>query len=291
MESIFGEDFSAVRVHVGLQARSLGAVACTAGSDIYFAPGRFQPTTPEGEHLLVCQLIRVLQQRSGRVKNPFGTGLALVRDAALDEEAQRMSRSMLASSGGTGRRQPQPARRGASPTESAVSRLAPCPHREGRKLTEEAFARFVEENGARIDQVVAMDGAWEAWLQVEYALALSSRHDATHIKLEEPGIYLGDHRPDITLSIGDTSYLIELRCEAPRETAQAFAKRVHGDVEKLKKLATPHVKVLIAYAMKDATARLIRADKELLDLMGIATGFVAATKEHEKAQVFQAVYL
>lgn len=66
---------------------------------------------------------------------------------------------------------------------------------------------------------------------------------------------------------------------------------MHGDVEKLKKLATPHVKVLIAYAMKDATVRLIRADKELLDLMGIATGFVAATKQHEKAQVFQAVYL
>jgi hypothetical protein len=42
MEAAFGADFSGVRVHVGPQAERIGAIAFTLGSDIYFAPGRFQ---------------------------------------------------------------------------------------------------------------------------------------------------------------------------------------------------------------------------------------------------------
>jgi hypothetical protein len=48
MEATLGADFSNVRVHIGPQAERIGAIAFTLGSDIYFAPGRFQPDTAHG---------------------------------------------------------------------------------------------------------------------------------------------------------------------------------------------------------------------------------------------------
>jgi hypothetical protein len=39
MEVLMGSDFSGVRVHVGPEPASIGALAFTVGSDLYFAPG------------------------------------------------------------------------------------------------------------------------------------------------------------------------------------------------------------------------------------------------------------
>src|SRR5438876_133649 len=44
MEGLFGTDFSNVRVQVGPQAPSLGALAFTRGSNLHFAPGQYDPT-------------------------------------------------------------------------------------------------------------------------------------------------------------------------------------------------------------------------------------------------------
>jgi hypothetical protein len=82
-----GADFAAVRVHEGPEAPSLGALALTAGDHLYFAPGQYQPETASGRALLGKQLAYVLQQREGRVKNPFGSGIAVVQDPALEAEA------------------------------------------------------------------------------------------------------------------------------------------------------------------------------------------------------------
>ncbi|MBK8176608.1 MAG: DUF4157 domain-containing protein [Rhodospirillales bacterium] len=90
MEQAFGADFSAVHVHEGPQAESICAIAFTVGTDIYFAPGRFQPQTPAGQQLLGHELAHVLQQRAGRVRNPLGSGLAVVQDHALEAEADRL---------------------------------------------------------------------------------------------------------------------------------------------------------------------------------------------------------
>lgn len=90
MESALGADFSAVRWHVGPQAERLGAVAFTIGSDIYFAPGRFQPDSTPGLQLLGHELAHVLQQRQGRVRDPGGTGIVVVQDQALEAEADRL---------------------------------------------------------------------------------------------------------------------------------------------------------------------------------------------------------
>jgi GNAT superfamily N-acetyltransferase len=90
MEAALGADFSAVRVHVGPQAERIGAIAFTLGSDIYFAPGRFQPDTAPGQQLLGHELAHVVQQRQGRVRNPMGSGVAVVQDRALEAEADRL---------------------------------------------------------------------------------------------------------------------------------------------------------------------------------------------------------
>jgi ribosomal protein S18 acetylase RimI-like enzyme len=90
MEAALGADFSNVRVHVGPQAERIGAIAFTIGSDIYFAPGRYQPDTVQGQQLLGHELAHVMQQRAGRVRNPLGTGLAVVQDHALEAEADRL---------------------------------------------------------------------------------------------------------------------------------------------------------------------------------------------------------
>ena len=90
METAFGADFSDVRVHIGHEATALGAIAYTWGTNIHFAPGQYNPHTIQGQKLLGHELWHVVQQRSGRVRNPFGGGVAVVQDHALEAEADRM---------------------------------------------------------------------------------------------------------------------------------------------------------------------------------------------------------
>lgn len=90
MESALGADFSDVRIHVGPEAGTIGALAFTHGSDIYFAPGLYDPGSPHGQRLLGHELTHVVQQRAGRVRNPFGNGVAVVQDPGLEAEAERL---------------------------------------------------------------------------------------------------------------------------------------------------------------------------------------------------------
>ena len=91
MESALGANFSNVRVHVGLGAEQIGAVAFTCGDRIHFAPGQYNPHTLKGQILLGHELTHVVQQREGRVKSPFGGGgVAIVQDQALEDEADRV---------------------------------------------------------------------------------------------------------------------------------------------------------------------------------------------------------
>ena len=90
MESFFNTSFADVRVHVGHEAPSIGALAFTHGTDLYFAPGQYNPQSTQGQQLLGHELTHVVQQRAGRVRNPLGTGVAVVQDPALEAEAERM---------------------------------------------------------------------------------------------------------------------------------------------------------------------------------------------------------
>ena len=60
METAFGADFSDVRVHIGREASSLGAIAYTWGSNIHFAPGQYNPHTLQGQKLLGHELWHVV---------------------------------------------------------------------------------------------------------------------------------------------------------------------------------------------------------------------------------------
>lgn len=91
LSQALGYDFSDVRVHVGPQAEAVGALAFTMGTDIYFAPGQYQPDTARGLQILGHELVHVIQQRSGRVRPPTGTsGIAVVIDQTLESEADRL---------------------------------------------------------------------------------------------------------------------------------------------------------------------------------------------------------
>ncbi|HSG38779.1 MAG TPA: DUF4157 domain-containing protein [Thermoanaerobaculia bacterium] len=91
MEAALGADFADVRVHVGAHVSAVGALAFTCGTQIHFAPGQFQPSTVQGRMLIAHELVHVIQQRAGRVRNPFGQGLALVQEPGLEAEAQRLA--------------------------------------------------------------------------------------------------------------------------------------------------------------------------------------------------------
>jgi hypothetical protein len=86
MEAAFGHDFSAVRVHHGGEAKSIGAAAFTRGTHLHFAPGLYQPHSPAGQRLLGHELAHVVQQRAGRVARPAGD-VPINADPALEREA------------------------------------------------------------------------------------------------------------------------------------------------------------------------------------------------------------
>lgn len=91
MESLFQSDFSSVRVHEGLTAQAMGALAFTLGEELHFAPGRYQPMSRDGLKLIGHELTHVLQQRTGRARNPYRQGMAIVQDPELEAEAEWMA--------------------------------------------------------------------------------------------------------------------------------------------------------------------------------------------------------
>ncbi|MEL6793036.1 MAG: DUF4157 domain-containing protein, partial [Pseudomonadota bacterium] len=74
MESGFGRDFSAVRVHDDARAARLNeeinARAFTTGSDIFFGAGRYAPGTESGDRLLAHELAHVAQQTGPGMAQP-----------------------------------------------------------------------------------------------------------------------------------------------------------------------------------------------------------------------------
>jgi hypothetical protein len=69
MESRFGEDFEDVRIHTDAEARDtaqhLNADAFTMQKDIFFAAGKYDPTSYRGKRLLAHELTHVVQQTRG----------------------------------------------------------------------------------------------------------------------------------------------------------------------------------------------------------------------------------
>lgn len=87
-EPRFAHDFSGVRVHTdgraAKSARSIGASAYTAGSNIAFAAGRFSPATSSGRRLLAHELTHVVQQRALNPGGAFPEAAIIQRDVNSD---------------------------------------------------------------------------------------------------------------------------------------------------------------------------------------------------------------
>jgi hypothetical protein len=81
MESVFGAEFSAVRVHRDSLADAHNARAVTIGDDIHLSRTEQDITTPAGRELLGHELAHVLQQRQRRG--------ATASQSALESEADR----------------------------------------------------------------------------------------------------------------------------------------------------------------------------------------------------------
>ncbi|MEL7531124.1 MAG: DUF4157 domain-containing protein, partial [Bacteroidota bacterium] len=66
LEASLGVDFSKVRIHIGPEAEALcaamGAQAFTHGRDVFFAKGKYQPDSSQGQKLLAHELTHVVQQ-------------------------------------------------------------------------------------------------------------------------------------------------------------------------------------------------------------------------------------
>ncbi len=90
MNQSFRANFGRVRVQTSPEPVKIGALAFTAGEQIYFAPGQYCPNDPHTARLLAHELTHVLQQRGGRVQCAgFASGTVLVQDPALEAEAER----------------------------------------------------------------------------------------------------------------------------------------------------------------------------------------------------------
>lgn len=89
MESRFGAEFGAVRIHADAtaakSARTIGAAAYTVGRDIVFGADRYQPHSSAGQHLLAHELAHVVQQLRGGSASPDAEARA---DQAADQAAQ-----------------------------------------------------------------------------------------------------------------------------------------------------------------------------------------------------------
>jgi hypothetical protein len=91
MEHAFGQDFSAIRIHEGPGALSVGALAVARGTNIHFAPGLYQPNSERGQQLLAHELTHVIQQASGRVHGTGSrAGMSVNNDRSLEREADEM---------------------------------------------------------------------------------------------------------------------------------------------------------------------------------------------------------
>jgi Domain of unknown function (DUF4157) len=81
MQSFLGGDFSGVRIHTGLGAaevtRRFNAEAVTVKDHIFFAPGRFNPASVEGQKLIAHELTHVLQKGRANLDVRTAEGEAL----------------------------------------------------------------------------------------------------------------------------------------------------------------------------------------------------------------------
>ncbi len=94
-EPRFHRDFGGVSVHTGEKAaesaRAMNALAYTLGSDVFFAAGRYAPTSDAGRQLIAHELTHVVQQSNAAPRERASGGLSAT--AAIRRKAASSSRA------------------------------------------------------------------------------------------------------------------------------------------------------------------------------------------------------
>jgi len=97
MSEATGHDFSDVKVHTSPESdqlnQQLGAKAFTAGQDIFFREGAYQPQSGGGQELLAHELTHVVQQSSGQVGGSGGMTVNAPNDA-FEQEADAVAKTV-----------------------------------------------------------------------------------------------------------------------------------------------------------------------------------------------------
>ena len=123
MEHRLGQDFSQVRVHTDTDAarsaRSLNAIAYTAGHHIVFGAGQFAPGTAAGARVLAHELAHVVQQRQGLVE-----GRTWAAGVRVSDPSDRFERAAHAAARAVG---PSAAGGLVSPAGLSALTIAPAP--------------------------------------------------------------------------------------------------------------------------------------------------------------------
>ncbi len=109
LEAHFGTDLFGVRVHTdskaGHAASGIGALAYTAGRDIYFASGMYAPASSDGQRLRAHEIAHVVQQGAGKeptiaTKSSRGVKIG-APDDPLETEADRKANEFMSGSSPT----------------------------------------------------------------------------------------------------------------------------------------------------------------------------------------------
>jgi len=102
MEDRMGDSFGDVRIHTGSTAaeacESINARAFTVGNHIAFNQGEYDPSSPEGQHVLAHELTHVRQQTQGAVSMlpQEDMGLEVDPDPTLEREAEEAAQEAMA---------------------------------------------------------------------------------------------------------------------------------------------------------------------------------------------------
>jgi hypothetical protein len=105
LEAGLGASLSGVRVHSGGEAdglsRAVQAVAFTTGSNIFFRAGTYNPSTPQGLHLLAHEASHTVQQAQGPVAGtPHPGGVSISDPSDRFESAAEAAAARVASAPG-----------------------------------------------------------------------------------------------------------------------------------------------------------------------------------------------
>jgi hypothetical protein len=187
MEASFGASFADVRIHEGPGAQALGARAYTRGTDIYFAPGEYQPTTPAGLELLGHELTHVVQQSRGQVQATTqlrGQGLndSSALEAEADQQGARAARGERVTMAGTA---PEAEAGAAGPAVSAAS----SPMQRSIKLASAQGPMSIEQ-ALRVAATATADDDMTKKL-AEWYVSYLHNDGTVHGYPDEPGLIKG----------------------------------------------------------------------------------------------------